>query len=281
MIGKIKRYVKNLLKYMKSGGVVLIKFDKVSPGRRFEGKCVLVTGGSSGIGFETAKEYLAEGAEVIITGRHEAALQEARQQLGTDKLHTIVWDVSDVKEIPQNLHKAKDLLGENKNIDIFINNAGVYVPENLEEYDERTYDSIMATNTKGLFFMCQAEKQYFISNGIKGKIVNVCSARSMIPGCDPYSISKWGALCITKGLARDLAKYGIIVNGVAPGIVLTNISDWSKRQNINDNAYTSSQLTGRYTLVEEIAGMILYLTSDLGSNIVGEVVPIDGGWTLQ
>ena len=280
MLGRIKTYTKNLLKYMKSGGVVLINFDKVSPGRRFEGKCVLVTGGSSGIGFETAKEYLAEGAEVIITGRREAALQEASRQLASDRFHTMVWDVSDVKIIPQKLQEAKNLLGRGKNIDIFVNNAGVYVPENLDEYDEQTYDRIMATNTKGLFFMCQAEKKYFISGGIKGRIVNVCSARSLIPGCDPYSISKWGAMCITKGLARDMAKYGIIVNGVAPGIVLTNISDWSKKQNINDNAFTASHPAGRYTLVEEIAGMILYLSSDLGSNIVGEVVPVDGGWTL-
>lgn len=280
MLGRIKTYTKNLLKYMKSGGVVLMKFDKVSPGRRFEGKSVLVTGGSSGIGFETAKEYLAEGAEVIITGRREAALQEAVQRLDSDRLHTIVWDVSDVNTIPQKLQEARKLLGM-KNIDIFVNNAGVYVSENLEEYDERTFDSIMETNTKGLFFMCQAEKKYLISNGLKGRIVNVCSARSLIPGCDPYSISKWGALCITKGLAKDLAGHGIIVNGVAPGIVLTNISDWSKKQDIKDNAYTLSQRTGRYTLVEEIAGMILYLSSDLGSNIVGEVVPVDGGWTLK
>lgn len=280
MLGRIKTYTKNLLKYMKSGGVVLIKFDKVSPGRRFEGRCVLVTGGSSGIGFETAREYLAEGAEVIITGRHDAALQEAKEKLSSDRLHTMVWDVSDVKSIPQKLQESTNLLA-GKNIDISINNAGVYVPENLDEYDERTYDSIMATNTKGLFFTCQAEKKYFINNGIKGRIVNVCSARGLIPGCDPYSISKWGAVCITKGLAHDLAKHGIIVNGVAPGIVLTNISDWSKKLNINDNAFTAAHPTARYTLVEEIAGMILYLSSDLGSNIVGEVVPVDGGWTLK
>lgn len=280
MISKIKRYTKNLLKYMKSGGVVLIKFDQTSPGRRFEGKCVLVTGGSSGIGFETAKEYLAEGAEVIITGRHEVALQKAKDKLGSENLKTVIWDVSVVNIIPQKLHEVQEIL-KGKKIDIFVNNAGTYVSENQNEYDEQTYDSIMKTNTKGLFFMCQAEKKYFLSNGIKGKIVNVCSARSLMPGCDPYSISKWGALCITKGLAKDLVKHGIIVNGVAPGIVLTNISDWSKKQNINDNAYTPSHLTGRYSLVEEVAGMILYLTSDLGSNIVGEVVPIDGGWTLQ
>lgn len=200
MIGKIKSYTRNLLKYMKRGGVVLMKFDKVSPDKRFEGKCVLVTGGSSGIGFETAKEYLAEGAEVVITGRREAALQEARQQLCSDRLHTIVWDVSDVKTIPQKLSEVQNLLGGGKIIDIFVNNAGVYISENLGEYDEQTYDSIMSTNTKGLFFMCQAEKKYFISNGIKGRIVNVCSARSLIPGCDPYSISKWGGTMYHKGI---------------------------------------------------------------------------------
>ena len=93
---------------------------------------------------------------------HDAALQEAKEKLSSDRLHTMVWDVSDVKSIPQKLQEATNLLA-GKNIDIFINNAGVYVPENLDEYDERTYDSIMATNTKGLFFTCQAEKKYFIN----------------------------------------------------------------------------------------------------------------------
>lgn len=255
-----------------------MKFNKVMPNRRFEGKRVLITGGSSGIGLETAKEYLDEGAEVIITGRHEASLRDAAIKLDSDKLHILVWDVSDSNVAFEKINQAVQLVG---NIDYFINNAGVYAPENLREYDEATYDSIMATNTRGLFFLCQSEKQYFINSGIKGRIVNVCSVRGIMPGCDPYSISKWGAVCLTKGLAKDLIKYGIIVNGVAPGIVITNISDWSRKQDIRDNAYSSVQPTCRYTLVEEVAGMILYLTSDLASNIVGQVIPIDGGWTLK
>ena len=280
MLDKMMRHVKNMIKYAKSGGVVYINFSKVQPSKRFEGKRVLITGGSSGIGLETAKEYLAEGAEVIITGRHGKTLEEAARKLASDKLHTVIWDVSDVKIISEKLQESVQLLN-GSNIDIFVNNAGIYVSENLAEYDESTYDSIMATNTKGLFFMCQAEKNYFIKNGIKGRIVNICSSRGIIAGCDPYSISKWGAMCITKGLAKDVVKYGIIVNGIAPGVVLTNISDWSRKQNIEDNAFTPSHLTGRYTLVEEFAGIILYLSSDLGSNIVGQVIPVDGGWTLK
>ena len=278
MIGRIKRYTKNLLKYIKSGGVVLIKFDKVSPGKRFEGKCVLVTGGSCGIGFETAREYLAEGAEVIITGRHESALKEAKEKLSSDKLHTIVWDVSDIKSIPQKMQEAVTQLGK---IDIFVNNAGVYAVNAWDKYDEFTFDNVMTTNTKGLFFMCQAEGKYFLENNICGRVVNVCSIAGIKSGFDPYSISKWGAVCITKGLAKELARHGIIVNGVAPGNVVTNIHSGVRGKNVEDNAYMPSHLTGRYTLVEEVAGMILYLSSDLGSNIVGEIVPIDGGWMLK
>ena len=244
MLGRIKTYTKNLLKYMKSGGVVLINFDKVSPGRRFEGKCVLVTGGSSGIGFETAKEYLAEGAEVIITGRREAALQEASRQLASDRLHTMVWDVSDVKRIPQKLQEAQNLLGGGKNIDIFVNNAGVYAADVWSKYDEITYDRVMATNTKGLFFMCQAEGKYLVGNKLSGRIINVCSIAGIKSGFDPYSVSKWGAVCITKGLAKELAKHGIIVNGVAPGNVVTNIHSGVRGKNVEDNAYP-------YEVVEE------------------------------
>lgn len=263
---------------MKSGGVVLIKFDKVSPGSRFEGKGVLVTGGGSGIGFETAKEYLAEGAEVIITGRNETALKEAKEELASDRLHTMVWDISDVKTIPQKLHEAVAKLGK---IDVFVNNAGVYAINAWDKYDEETFDNVIITNAKGLFFMCQAEGKYFLENKISGRIVNVCSIAGIKSGFDPYSVSKWGAVCITKGLAKELAKHGIIVNGVAPGNVVTNIHSGVRGKNVEDNAYMPSHLTGRYSLVEEIAGMILYLSSDLGSNIVGEVVPVDGGWTLK
>ena len=280
MISKIKRYIKNLLKYMKNGGVVLLKFDMVSPGSRFEGKCVLVTGGSSGIGFETAKEYLAEGAEVIITGRNEVALQEARKRLNSDKLHTMVWDVSNVKNIPQKLQEAQKLLGS-KNIDVFVNNAGVYAVDAWDKYDETTFEMVMATNTKGLFFMCQAEGKYFVENKLSGRIVNVCSIAGIKSGFDPYSVSKWGAVCITKGIAKELVRHGITVNGVAPGNVVTNIHSGVRGKNVEDNAYMPSHLTSRYTLVEEIAGMILYLSSDLGSNIVGQVIPVDGGWVLK
>lgn len=277
MIKNFFKYAKNLLKYLKSGGIVYLKYDKVLPGRRFEGKHVLITGGSSGIGFETAKEYLAEGADVIITGRHKDSLDKAADRLSSSNIHTVVWDMSDVKKIPYKLQSVVERFG---NIDLFINNAGTYAVDSWDRYDEDTFDRVISTNTKGLFFMCQAEGKYFVENKVKGRIVNVCSIAGIKSGFDPYSISKWGAVCITKGLAKELSQYGIIVNGVAPGNVVTNIHDGVRGKNVEDNAYMPSHLTGRYTLVEEVAGMILYLTSDLGSNIVGEVVPIDGGWTL-
>lgn len=278
MLDKMMRHVKNMIKYAKSGGVVYINFSKVQPSKRFEGKRVLITGGSSGIGLETAKEYLAEGAEVIITGRHGKTLEEAARKLASDKLHTVIWDVSDVKSISQKLQESLHMVGK---IDVFVNNAGVYSGNAWDKHDEISYDKVMSTNTKGLFFICQAEGKYFVANKIKGKIINICSIAGIKSGFDPYSISKWGAVCITKGLAKDLVKYGIIVNGVAPGNVVTNIHDDFKGKSIEDNAFTPSHLTGRYTLVEEIAGIILYLSSDLGSNIVGQVIPVDGGWTLK
>lgn len=277
MLSRIKFYISNLLKYIKTGGVVLIKFDKVEPARRFEGKHVLITGGSSGIGFEIAREYLAEGAEVIITSRHESSLREASQKLDSPRLKTMVWDVSDVKETSK-LSEALSLLTR---IDIFINNAGLYYENLWYRYDESSYEKVTGTNTKGLFFLCQCEGKYFVDNNIYGKIINICSIAGIKSGFDPYSVSKWGAVCITKGLAKELVKYGIIVNGVAPGNVVTNIHNGVKGKNVEDNAYMPAHLTGRYTLVEEVAGMVLYLTSDLGSNIVGQVIAIDGGWTLR
>lgn len=278
MFRKLIKWSKNLLKYAKSGGIVYINFNKVNPSERFNGKKILVTGGSSGIGLEIAKEYLAEGAEVLITGRRKDMLDKVVERLASSRLHTMVWDHSDIPNMESLFKKAINELGH---IDICINNAGIYSEKKWSTIDENSYDSVLDINSKGLFFMCQTEGKYFVSNKINGRIINICSIAGIKSGFDPYSISKWGSVCITKGLAKELVKYGIIVNGVAPGNVVTNIHDGVKGKSIEDNAYMPSHLTNRYTLVEEVAGMVLYLSSDLGSNIVGQVVAIDGGWTLR
>lgn len=166
-------------------------------------------------------------------------------------------------------------------IDIIINNAGIYESDAWNQVSEESYDRVNDINAKGLFFMCQAEGDYFISNKIQGRIVNINSIAGIKSGFDPYSVSKWGSVCITKSIAKVLVKHGIVVNGIAPGNVVTNIHDGVRGKDVKDNAYMPSHLTQRYTLVEEIASMALYLSSDMATNMIGQVIAIDGGWTLN
>lgn len=280
----IKSGIRNLIKYIRSGGIIYVNLNTVNPSERFKGKHVLVTGGTSGIGLEIAKEFLAEGADVLITGRHQDALERTKSDLAfsgkreNGNIYTITWDVSNVSDAKMKLEEAAKQMG---GIDIIINNAGIYESSAWNQVTEESYDRVNDINAKGLFFMCQAEGEYFINNKIKGRIVNINSIAGIKSGFDPYSVSKWSSVCITKSIAKLLVTHGIVVNGIAPGNVVTNIHDGVRGKDVSDNAYMPSHLTQRYTLVEEIASMALYLSSDMATNIIGQVITIDGGWTLN
>lgn len=277
----IKRYIRNLIKYLKSGGVVYVNLNTVNLTDRFKGKRVLVTGGTSGIGFEIAKEFLSEGADVMITGRNQETLEKAKNELSLlnkGMVYSINWNIAEVSDAKSKLLETARKMG---NIDIIINNAGIYESSSWNKVTEDSYDRVNDINAKGLFFMCQAEGEYFINNHIKGRIVNINSVAGMKSGFDPYSVSKWSSICITKSIANILVKYGIVVNGIAPGNVVTNIHDNVRGKDVSENAYMPQHKTNRYTLVEEIASMALYLSSDMASNIIGQVIAIDGGWVLK
>lgn len=274
---RIKTYLKNLLKFMRAGGVVYAPVSFVNANERFVDKVILVTGGSTGIGFETARQLVAEGAKVIITARREERLKEAAEKINSDNLKYLVWDISDVTGFEDKMKEAISLFGS---IDIFINNAGVFKYDAWKNFDEKTYDCMLDTNTKGLFFMCQTEGKYLVGAKKRGKILNVCSSFGVDARFDPYSVSKWGSVCITKGLAKELVKYGIIVNGVAPGSVPTNIVD-DKVVDVEDNAYAPEHLTKRWVLTEEVASLLLFLASNSANSIIGQVITVDGGYSLH
>ena len=277
MISRIKSLLKRTL-YRESKTVVKITLNTVAPSKRFVGKKVLVTGGSSGIGYEIAKEFLAEGADVTITGRNKGRLEEAKKKLNSPYLKTIEWDVADVSSLDTKFISAVAQMGH---FDIFINNAGIWDGTPWDKVSEDLYDKICNTNAKGLFFMCQQEGDYLKNNSIKGRIVNICSVEGTMSKFQPYTVSKWSSIAITQGAALEFVKNGIVVNGIAPGLVATNISAWSSEKDVSEDAYVDSHKTHRFTTVEEIASMALYLSSDMASNIIGQIIAIDGGWALK
>jgi 3-oxoacyl-[acyl-carrier protein] reductase len=271
---KTIRYIFN--KLLKIEKVVKLNISYVNPSERFAGKSVLVTGGSSGIGYAVAETFLREGAEVIICARNRDKLEDAASRLKSSRIKTMVFDVSDVAQMKDHIHIASKL---NNGIDIFVNCAGVSSFKGGDD-TEQMYDHICDINTKGLYFANKYEGDYFIENQRQGKIINITSKAGERIGFDPYILSKWGANSITKGNARRLAPYHVNVNGVAPGRVPTNITAelQSHLDSLMDgNAYTPQHLTGRFTMPNEVAAAVAFLASDVANNIVGQVLVIDGG----
>lgn len=236
-----------------------------------EGRTALVTGGSSGIGYAIAKSFLQSGAAVIITGRNKSKLDSTVEDLKKyGSIHSIVFNISDVSNIESQFKAAVELAGS---IDILVNNAGVNSGLKFGKVTEDDYDTVMDTNLKGAFFLSQVAAVYMKDAQIKGNILMVGSSSGLRPAVTPYTLSKWGIRGLTIGLAKTLAPYGIIVNGIAPGPTATPmlIKDPEKGIALNNSP------VGRYSDAQEIANTAVFLVSAAGRMIVGDMVYITGG----
>lgn len=271
---QLARKIRIFIKYIQDGGVVNVNISQVNYNKILEGKRVLVTGGSSGIGYAIAKKCLEEGARVVITGRDIQKLNNVSKKIDSNHLLVLEWDVSDSKLARKKIEEIDHILG---GLDIVFNNAGVYNPKSFLEIEEKDWDIILDINAKGLFFVCQTVSEYFIKKNKGGKIINIASNRGILGAEGPYGMSKWGVIGLTKGLGRDLISKGIIVNGIAPGITATNINQIK----VEENAFSSEPRNKRVALPEEIAELALFLASDAANNIVGEVIVCDGGASLN
>jgi NAD(P)-dependent dehydrogenase (short-subunit alcohol dehydrogenase family) len=197
----------------------------------------------------------------------------AAKSLG-GSIRYLIWDVSNTALAHKQIQKAAEILG---GIDILVNNAGAYSNVPFSSVNEKIWNTIMDTNIKGVFFICQAAAHQMIHNTNGAKIINITSIRGFEGDCTPYGISKWGANGFTKGLAREFISKNVIVNGIAPGITATEINGID----VKENAYCGYEpKNNRVALPEEIAEIALFLASDAANNIVGQTIICDGGSTL-
>lgn len=236
---------------------------------------VLITGANKGIGFASAKLFLNNGYNVILAGRNEERLIAAKARLNNAVEH-VVWDVSNIHQAPIALAQAHQYYG---NIDTIVNNAGIVSDEDITRSDfldktEEAWDKTMNINLKGLFFAIQAEAKYMIQNNIAGHIVNICSEMSYRAAYNAYTISKWGALGMTKGLAKRLAQNQIIMNGVAPGATATEIFRVEEGLPVKNKSPR-----GERAMPDEIAEAIYFLANS--KNMIGSVLLSDGGRSLH
>lgn len=277
---KIREYIKRGIKYIIYGQPttkIIAQISYLAPTEMLVGRTALITGGTSGIGYEMAKAFINAGSTCIITGRNETKLNEACKRIDEEtsrkgRIYGLTWDVTNIENDKVKFQEALSLVGGRK-IDILVNNAGVVGGE-IRVCNEEKYDAITDTNLKGTFFLSQLMANYMKENHIKGNILNVGSSSSLRPATSAYTISKWGILGMTKGLAKILAPYGITVNGIAPGPTATPML---MPNGIKEDIAFPTNPLGRYIMPGEIANMAVFLVSDMGRAIIGDMVFMTGG----
>lgn len=250
----------------------------------FTGKTVIITGGASGIGLETAKRFAAEGANVVINGRDEAKLTDAAPTIDPsgERVATVAADISKPASAKQILQITKDRFG---GVDILINNAGVFEPKPFLELTEKDYDHFLDIILKGKFFMAQEAAKAMKARG-QGVIVHTGSMWALQAiGATPssaYSAANAGVHQLVKNLAIELAGDNIRINAVAPAVVETPVygtfmSDEQVKETLP--TFNAFHPLGRNGQPKDIADAILFLASDEASWITGTVLPVDGGVT--
>ena len=251
---------------------------------RFEGRVVLVTGASSGIGQTTALAFGREGAKVVVSGRRREQLEQTLALLrkgGGDGV-AVTGDCAKAADVRRMVDAAVTTYGR---LDCAFNNAGIeggkaFVP--TADYAEEIWDEVIAVNLTGVFLCLKYEIQQMLKQE-RGAIVNMSSVAGLIGtriGIG-YGASKHGVIGATRAAAMEYAKNNIRVNAVCPGVVRTEMTE---RAFFHDAelgaAMTARHPMGRLGTAEEVAEAVLWLCSDQSSFTTGHALPIDGGLTV-
>ncbi len=239
----------------------------------FNGRPVLVTGASGGIGGETARQLVAAGAEVIAHGRSEESLARLAADTGCRVLPFDLTSEDDVRRALEGL----DVWG-------VVNCAGfggeIATPM---ETDLEVFDQVITVNARGVLLVTKYAAQSMIRLGRGGAIVNVSSQAGLValPGHISYASSKAAVDSITRVSALELGRHGIRVNSVNPTVVMTPMSAWYWGRPEIEGPFLEAMPLGRWATEAEIAAPIVFLLSDGASMISGITLPIDGGYTCR
>jgi len=243
------------------------------------GRTALVTGSSKGIGYALAGALAAAGARVVLNGRDAERLALARDQLAAQGLQVeaVPFDVTDADAVEAGVAAVESNIGA---IDILVNNAGMQHRGPFHEFPLDAWRKLSATNIDSVFLTGRAVAQRMVVRG-RGKIINVCSVQSELarPGIAPYTATKGAVKMLTKGMAVDLGRYGIQVNGLGPGYFKTELT----QALVADESFTAwlanRTPAGRWGEVHELAGAAIFLASEASSFVNGHILYVDGGIT--
>ena len=257
------------------------------------GRNAVITGSTSGIGRGIALNLAASGVRVMINGfGHEAEiaglLDELEKLSGKKPIYSAA-DMSDPAQIEDMMHLAENELG---GIDIMMNNAGIQFVSPIEDFPTDKWNQIIAINLSSAFHTTKAVVTGMKSRGW-GRIINLASAHSLVasPYKSAYVAAKHGIAGLTKTVALETAEFGVTVNAVSPGYVLTplveaQIPATAKTRGISEEdviqtVMLANQPTRKFVEIDDVAATVAFLCSDAAKGITGSNITVDGGWTAQ
>jgi NAD(P)-dependent dehydrogenase (short-subunit alcohol dehydrogenase family) len=247
---------------------------------QLENKVAIVTGGARGIGLAIAKRYAAEGAKIIIGDIDATAGEVAAKALGRVDARFVRTDVGERRDAENLVAQACDGFG---GLDILVNNAGIVHGADFLDLEEADFDRVLRTNLKGAFLVGQAAARRMVAQVKAGKppgaIINMSSINAVvaIPNQVPYCVSKGGLAQLTKVMALSLAPYGIRVNAIGPGSIMTDILKAVATDREAKRRILARTPLGRIGEPEEIASIAVFLACRDSSYISGQTVYADGG----
>ena len=246
---------------------------------RLDGKVAIVTGASTGLGQGMLLGLAEAGADVV--GIDYVPMKETEQLVNGlgRKFLGIVANLITItpKELEGIVNEVVAKMGK---VDILVNNAGIIKREDALEFSEKSWDDVISINLKTVFFFSQAATKHFISNNIKGKIINIASMLSYQGGIrvPSYTASKSGVKGITMSMANEWAKFGINVNAIAPGYMATNNTAALRDDEVRAGQILERIPANRWGTPRDVAGACVFLASEAASYINGFTLAVDGGW---
>ncbi len=258
------------------------------PSYDLTGKVAIITGSTRGIGNAIARTMAHYGAAVVITGRKQEVCDSVAAEIEADggKALGVATDVTSAQARENLIQKTVEKFGK---VDILVNNAGTGgQPKKLIDMDEDYFNHYVEADYKALYFMSQAAARQMRDQGCeKGthpyRIINLSSAAGIKSpiGDTVYGSLKAAVTHLSRIMANELARFGVTVNAVAPGYVLTDMTKDVMADEKNVAAVTRMISLRRYAMPEEIAGVVNFLASPAGGYITGQLLPVDGGMTIN
>ena len=249
---------------------------------RLEGRVALVTGGSRGLGKSMAKALADAGADVAITSRHLDSVREAAEELAQTtgrQVLPVQADVTRPADVTAMVDQVIRTLGR---IDILVNNAGINIRGPILDLSEADWHQVIETNLTGPWLCARAVGPHMIAQRW-GRVINVSSIIGLVGLSErtAYAASKGGLIQLTRALAVEWAPYGITVNALCPGPIMTAINQAFQENPEAYEAFRRKIPLGRWGEPEDLDGAIIFLASEASRFMTGSVLVIDGGWTAQ